>query len=509
MDFKQTVYVILGFLFIIILISIEVEAENQCQVAWPQFGVVRCSIDTNSQPNYNNIGYSHQDAYSTVNYQCNGRCDIENKGSITNGFSCSISTKEWEVYRGGTLIASSGGFWGGGFSSFPIEFNDKDSITIKSWCDYLLTKSKVSENAEVAIRTWNKYLYEETPDWPEHKIESSVNCAPQTWISNYLDQGISSGSVPSKWVDSSGSQKDQLSNHPNVQYNLQNLPTVMSINTDYSYFYKWIVVPDINVVYTKSGDLAGYCGGTTGNRKLFEYSEVNTKGGNCYLIPSSVKKNVECCSNEDCRLNPSKPTCDPTTFSCTDKKPCNSDIECQVPGQTSQCSNKQETSWKCDTNQEWYPYSGTCVQTTKSVACCSDSECGVDQYCNKDKGCLDKYTKIECPANKCCKPGGRYNEQACGPNLLCCPSPDPIVGDCRKNCEIIKEPTPVPAIVGDAIIAVINGVGNIDLSTEIAGIPIEVTIGNDYKQVQQDSPIALGPIIGSLVKYLPIIISVL
>ena len=254
-------------------------------------------------------------------------------------------------------------------------------------------------------------------------------------MSSYLTQGVSSGSVPNSWVDSTGSTKDTLNSHPNLQYNIQNLPTVMPIDTDYSYFYKWIVTSDINVVYGKDGNPSGYCGGTTGNRKLFSYSQVTTIGGNCYLIPTSVQKSVECCSNEDCKYNPSKPICDTSIFSCSDKKPCNSDIECQVPGQTSACSNKIETTWKCDTNQKWYPYAGTCTQTTTSVQCCSDSECGAEQYCNKQQGCLDKYVRTDCPASKCCKSGGNYKEKSCGSGLVCCPTVDPIIGDCKQSCE--------------------------------------------------------------------------
>ena len=484
------------------------QSQTNCNVAWPQFGVVRCGIDTDSQPLYNQVQYVHNNTYSIATYQCSGRCDIENSGSITNGFSCpALQSQKWEIYRSGTLIATSGGFLGvGGFSGFPTEFNDKDSITIKSWCDYYIGTSKVNDNAYVAVKVWNKYLYETTPDWPSHKVESTVGCAPQSWITNYLGSSVSSGSIPNSWVDSTGSVKDTLSAHPNVQSNLQNLPTVMPINADYSYFYKWVIVPDINVVYGKDGTPSGYCGGSTGNRKLFSYSQVTTIGGNCYLIPSSVQRTVECCSNEDCKWNPSKPTCDTTSFSCSDKKPCNSDVECQVPGQTASCTNKQETVWKCDMTQKWYPYAGTCVQSTKSVACCSDNECSSDKYCDKNKGCLDKIANVDCPQGKCCKPGGRYKEQSCPSNMSCCPSPDPIIGDCAQTCE-----PPKPGLVN-----ILNGLnitlradGNLDVSAGIAGIPIKVTIGKDYKAVQDSSPLALGPILGLVIKFLPVIISML
>lgn len=447
---------------------------------WPQFGVVRCEIDVSAQPSYNKISYTPYDTYSTATYSCNGKCDIENSGSITNNFTCpALYSQRWEVYRSGTLIASSGGFWGGGFSSFPIEFNDQDNISIKSWCSYYVGSAKVNDTAYVSIKTWNKYLYETTPDWSRHKVESTVGCAPQTWISTYLNQSISAGSVPQSWVDATGATKDSLSAHQNVQYNLQNLPTVMPIDTDYSYFYKWITVPEINLIYNKEGEVGGYCGGTTGNRKLFSYQEITTLGGNCYLIPSAVQRNVECCYNEDCKWSSAKSTCDTTTFSCSDKKPCNSDVECQVPGQTTACSNKQEVVWRCDTTQKWHPYAGTCVQETKNVACCSDTECGPDQYCNKEKGCLDKYTLTDCPQNKCCKPGGRYKEQACPSSLICCPSPDPIIGDCKETCETPKTEVQIPSeLITKAIKVTINGLGNFDISTEIGGIPVEVAIGN-------------------------------
>lgn len=506
---KTNILILVAFLMI--TLSVSVNAVTQCQVAWPQFGVVRCEIDTNSQPSYSQIKYTHSTDYSTATYSCTGKCDIESSGSITNGFTCpALYSQRWEIYRSGTLVASSGGFWGGGFSAFPMQFNDKDSISVKSWCSYYIGSSKVNDNAYATIKTWNKYLYETTPDWPRHKVESTIGCAPQTWITNYLNQGVSSGNVPSSWVDSTGSVKDTLSVHSNIQYNLQNAPSVMSIDTDYSYFYKWITVPDINLVYNKEGTSAGYCGGTTGNRKLFSYSEITTIGGNCYLIPSSVQKSVECCSNEDCKWNPSKPTCDTSTFSCSDKKPCNSDVECQVPGQTSTCSNKQDTVWKCDTNQKWYPYSGTCIQTNLPVACCSDSECGIDQYCNKQKGCLDKYNLIDCLDGKWCLRGGRYKPQSCSSDLKACPSADSMIGDCKESCEPPKKEIRIPTqILESAIKLSSNELGNFDVSTDIAGIPVKVSIGKDYKNVQESSPIALGPVVGMAIKYLPYIISLL
>lgn len=490
-------------------ISTMAESTDQCQVAWPQFGVVRCEIDTNAQPTYPSIAYTSRQSDSLASYQCSGRCDIENKGSIENNMACSsLDVKHWKVYRSGTEIADSGGFFGGGYSSFPIQFNDQDSITIQSWCSFLGVASPLQSNSYVTIRVWQKYLYETTPDWGRHKIESTTGCAPQTWITNYLSQGVSSGSVPSSWVDSTGSTKDTISTHPNVQYNLQNLPTVMPIDTDYSYFYKWIIVPDINLVYDKEGKTAGYCGGTTGNRKLFSYSEVTTIGGNCYLIPSSVQRSVECCANEDCKWNPSKPTCDTSTFSCSDKKPCNSDVECQVPGQTSICSNKQETVWDCDANQKWYPYAGTCIQTILPVACCSDNECGIDQYCNKQQGCLDKYNLVDCPQDKWCLRGGRYKPQSCSSELKACPSADPMIGDCKDICEMPQKGMS-PAELGRILNATINEFGNIDVETSIAGIPVKVTIGKEYENVQNESPLALGPVMGLAIKYLPYIIGLL
>jgi len=412
----NALFILIVAMTLTIVCTSVVVATNQCQVAWPQFGVVSCQIDTNSQPSYPSIQYTLREKDAVATYQCSGRCDIENKGSIENNLVCgTLQARNWAVYRSGNKIADSGGFFGGGYDSFPIQFNDEDSIMVQSWCSILsIPSSKPQASSTLTLKVWQKYLYESTPDWPEHKIESSSNCAPQTWISTYLNQGVSSGSVPSSWVDSTGSTKDSLSSHPNVQYNLQNLPSVMPINTDYSYFYKWIPVLDINIVYDKKGEISGYCGGSTGNRKLFSYSEITTFGGSCYLIPSSVKKNAECCSNEDCsRWNPSKPVCDTNTFICSDQKPCNSDIECQVPGQTSACSNKQETNWKCDLSQKWHPYAGTCVKSTITVACCSDNECGIDQYCNKEKGCLDKYDLVDCPQGKWCLGGGRYTPQTC------------------------------------------------------------------------------------------------
>jgi len=472
------------------------QTQTNCKTVWPQFGVVDCEVFYGSTPQSEQKTPTCSGNDCSFSFSCAGRANCEIP-STNIQLSCGTGyCLSYTITKDGSQLGS----YGSCFSNNPPAISQFSTATISGTCKLLGLGGlyqPFSSGSKVIMNYQNIYLYDTNPDYPKHKVDASVGCVPNgiMYKSGYTSQ------LPSSWIDSNGNTGG--SKPSNL---VDTLPTNMAVGDTYSYFYKYIEVSGINVVIGKDGNPVGYCGGSLGNRQLLSYSQITSSEG-CYIIPTSFQKKVDCCANEDCKWkDPSgKLLCDPTTFTCTDKVPCNSDIECQVPWQSAGCTNKVETSWKCDLNQKWYPKQGTCVMTTKNVPCCTDSDCSSNQFCDKETGCQSKYVVVDCPSGKCCESGGNYKSQACSSGQLCCHSGDTIVGECKQSCE----PPKTSQSISKGINITMNGMGNFDIAADIFGIPLKFTVGKDYKSVQESSPIALGPIIGLAIKYLPTIISLL
>ncbi|MCK4730038.1 MAG: zinc ribbon domain-containing protein [Candidatus Aenigmarchaeota archaeon] len=415
---------ILSLLIIsILLFVLPVFAQENCQIAYPLFGIVECvsdfAKDGHSKEEYKQFTII-EDSEDIINFQCSGRCQIEQKSDIK--INCDFPLQPiWQVYKNSNQISDNGWFDN---SEYPLHFYDGDSITVKAKCGTLWN---VKTSSDVKFLLWEKYLWETLPQQGQSKNTGTPGCIPQDLINKYYEKSLSSGTTPLSWItNSKGTNKKTLSVETQGKEfveNIQNLPTNMKVTDTYSFFYRWETVPDINIVYDKEGDIAGYCA----NKKLFNYGEIKTLSGSCYLIPTSIKKAVECCFDSDCILGMA---CNPITYTCSENKPCDSDLECPQ----GICSNNLETDWSCDKSKQWYPKSGTCVKSIKQVLCCSDRDCPADKYCNREEGCKDKYVLIDCPYGKCCKSGGDYKQKRCSSGMECCMSNDPFLGECKVSC---------------------------------------------------------------------------
>ncbi|MDP6670501.1 MAG: hypothetical protein QGI60_01645, partial [archaeon] len=98
------------------------------------------------------------------------------------------------------------------------------------------------------------------------------------------------------------------------------------------------------------------------------------------------------------------------------------------------CRNKIETMWSCNLSQPWGSNKGTCSYTEKTVPCCADNDCQADQYCNREEGCKNRVTILNCPFGNCCTEGGDYKLQDCGSGLECCTATGATVGECKASC---------------------------------------------------------------------------
>lgn len=413
------------FLFLGILLTGFVYAES-CQVVWPQFGVVSCQVFYGSSTQLDIKSPLCSNNICTTSFSCAGKSECVIKSNEIS-LSCSgIPCLEYSIYKDGQMLGQPFSWGTCPGKQNPGELSSFNELSISATCTTLGIRNNIDSTSTITMEYKNKYLYDTTPDYPSHKVDASTGCVPNgiMYKRGYTSQ------LPSNMIDSSGNSA------PNQKPSnlIDPLPTNMNVGDTYSYLYKWVPVSGINVVNGKSGNSAGYCGGSLGNRKLLSYSQVSGSDG-CYIIPTSVQKDVECCYNDDCKWKDTngKYVCDPTTFTCSINRPCNSDYECQVIGEET-CQDSIQTSWKCDLSSPWQPYKGTCKQSTTNVACCSDNDCPSDSYCDKSLGCKPKYVLTDCPYGKCCN-GGNYKPASCSGSLQCCTNGG-NVGDCKQSCNV-------------------------------------------------------------------------
>lgn len=427
---------VLFFLFIVLLFNPIIVYAQECDVVWPQFGVVSCETFFGSTAEKETKTPICQESQCTFDFSCAGKteCQFFSEDVLNSKNECPgiLSCLEYSIYKNGNLVGKEWDYGRCPTKDPAPNLQSFETVTIIARCWDLLSYSSIDSSSTVTLTYRNKYLYDENPDHPKHKVDQSVGCIPQGIM---YKSGYTS-SLPARWVDNQGSQKGTK-----PQDLVDNLPSSMAVSETLSYFYGWRDVPGINAIKDKEGDLKGFCGGNLGDRKILSYQEISS-GGNCYIVPTGVEKTVECCYNEDCKWKDSsgKLVCNPETFTCSEERPCNSDFDCEVIGQTS-CFNNIETSWLCYLDEPWEPYKGTCKKSTKNVQCCSDSECGSGQYCDREEGCLDKYLLEECPQGKCCEPGGSYKTRDCPSGKQCCHVSGSYVGTCKDTCGTVAQST--------------------------------------------------------------------
>lgn len=431
---------ILLFFVCMFLVSLGsfVLGEEKCQVAYPMMEVLKCEKQDSFTKT---LPFSCSGTTCTLNYNCISDCIIDTihiDCGATGGIKGDVTIAGGPPQHFGRFYEISGKH---DLNNFKTA-GEGEEILINAncdfaWIDYALNTSK----SYVTIKDSNKYLYATNHEWSSHKLDDTPNCIPQSRVSNFISKQVSNGNLPSVYQNGG---TDILGNQIITQqgdYSLSNINLNSELRTGdtLSYFYRWELVSNINLKYDQDKNPV-YCGGSSDQRKLINYEQVGTGDGSCYLVPSSLKRNVECCLDGDCHLN--NLLCGPD-FICTDKKPCNGVYDCGT--EETSCINNQKTTWTCDTSSgevnmpDGTTYKGWCKKETKSTQCCSSS-CQEGYHCVEDKGCESDVRIINCPAGKCCKSGGDYREAICQGGNICCTNGG-YVGDCKKSCEEIKEST--------------------------------------------------------------------
>ncbi len=425
---------ILKFLLMPLILSSFVFAQPQqtCQIAIPRYGVIMCQ--STSSYEYPTVTFSCSGNSCTASFTCISNCQITSVNDIK--VECDqLQAAVWKIYKNGELVTEKG-VWGGG--NFPITFDRGDTIRIEAQCTRILANYPVKPTSKVVIQQLLIMLYE---GWagtlPTSPISGTEGCS----IQKIRDKYVSQPNVQS-YMDP---RTNSIRVKPDATYSsLDYVPTNWRVGETYVFVKDWETgIADISLTYDKQNN-AYWCGGSFGNRKIYEVNYVTSPTGTCYAIPTRVlKDNLQCCFPSDClALDPSgRLTCNPDTWRCEETKPCNSDIDCQQTFGYPTCLNKQITSWRCDTTKKWGSYSGTCVKQVRSVSQCPN-ECTANEYYNEDQGkCLPRITLLECPVGKCCEAGGNYKPRSCPNGLQCCHTGDPIIGECKQSCTEQRQET--------------------------------------------------------------------
>ena len=399
------------------LFSVMVCATSDCQLATPRYGVVQCMNTMQKETHRSNFG-SFENGRSLNQIPCLSNCKLSSEEDIS--IDCKgVPWDEYTVYKNGVIK-----------NTFPISWNRDDSLFIRGRCTTIITNSPVPQDAYVEYQQDKIMLYE---GWagtlPTKPLDYTEACSLNKIASKYHGEGdINSFLNPETGIKE---------NKPPSTYNsINEMSTNWEIGDNYVFVKDWQTgIADISLAYDKN-NRAYWCGGSSGNRKIYNVNEITSRSGVCYAIPSSIaKQNIECCFPADCSWKGSQYTCNPDTWKCEETRWCDSELDCQQVFGEGVCQNEQIIKWSCNFNKKWGTHVGTCEKKIRSVTQCPD-DCTSSEYYNEEEGkCKPRTEYINCPPGKCCDGGDSYKQKSCSSDLVCCKSEGSSIGECKTECE--------------------------------------------------------------------------
>ncbi len=413
--------------------QINSDYNQECKLAYPMMEVLKCETGDSKTENLEFFQNTTSRYWYTEAYTCISECNAD----ITltrRDTSWAAEDLIYQIFIDGQS---------GGRVPIPdvagLRFDDISERTQRQFSEG--QEFKLITNADtrsVDITDKNKYLYATNHEWSSNQLQNTQNCLPQNRVYSLVEEQIGRGNLPSVYYQGGIDAIENQVIEPQgkfVDLSNYNLNTELKVGDTISYFYRWTEVPDINLRYDNRRD-AVYCGGSSTNRKLIGYNAIETRGGECYNVPSNKIRDVECCYDGDCALTGE--ICG-VNFQCTTQKPCNSDFECGT--QDNQCKNKQLTTWSCDISRGSFnlpngeTYQGWCREEKKPVLCCEEN-CGAGYHCNYTEGCIKDIHWLACSGD-CCLSNGDYVPKECNGGLTCCTVGGSLVGECKEVCEPI------------------------------------------------------------------------
>lgn len=424
----KSIVIILGVLFLILFSAPSIFAQENCTLAIPRYGRVECVSLGVSESIKLSFTRSGNQLIST--YSCLSDCDINPKVDIITkcGFGRGINN----VIEIGGVKKYVTPAPGNEDADTSIKWRRDQSFILKSTCHTNFASDEPPTELSASLSQIKIILNE---GWagslPDTKIPGTEGCTLNSVIDKYKED---------KSIDFLNPSTDKSETKPSSTYSsVSQLPTNWKVGDSYIFVKDWQTgIADISLTYDKQNN--GYwCGGLTGNRKIYSVNKVISGAGPCYSIPTSLDKQVECCFPSDCSVKGSGYTCNPDTWKCEETKWCDSQLDCDQVFGKGVCQDNKVTGWTCDTTKKWGSHTGTCVKNIKDVKQCP-SACTGQEYYNEGEGlCKPRSVILDCPAGSCCLEGGSYKPSICSNSLTCCTGGDSKIGSCKQSCTIIQE----------------------------------------------------------------------
>ncbi|GEM_PF-4580883 len=309
-----------------------------CHAASPQFGIVGCQITNppvwiSEEKQFQALPGQQGWKYSSITFSCLSDCMLEKPGDIKDpqnrslgsgaDFCGSLADYSVAVYKGPSKVTSKSP--GGSFDEFqrrfPVKFDRDNPLTIEMYCQPVVGQDNfpVLTRSSAKIRKTQLLLYETAPGERDAKlVENSTDCSPENFAIKYMQQEISSGTLPSLYINASGSIDGAPGDYKTIGALIDELtPGKIKIGQNYSFLYGWSKIQNTDYIGTSAGNFV--CGGMKDDKKIFYYSNVNTSSS-CYLIPTSSQRPVGCCRDTDCASLGDNAFCD-SNLSCIIKEP--------------------------------------------------------------------------------------------------------------------------------------------------------------------------------------------
>ena len=426
-----------GLFFISILLlsifTVSVFAES-CQVARPWYGSVNCKEEgTWSDPVYKYDGGIYQ-------------CDVENcRIANYDNFNCNVLGTLWKglsITKNDTTILECSASYLSPMSctkgNVPLAFYKGDVIKIDFWCSNGITSyNPSSDNPKVEIR----YM----PIKLELNFDSGYNFIDNTEFCDinpiWNSYGQKQPSNPSQ-LQSMNVVTDLFSQNSGTSIPSDTLgvltPKKLEVGQGYWLVYDWVTRPDL--IVKQYQNMPVWC--NPADHSLTKFEEVKTQSDSCYYIPTQrLSQKVDCCNSDECKMTYNEQSILCTDdFKCGYEKSCLSDFDCGAVSQTCQKEGTRYYTVKafCDKSKLDSYGNGKCSSSKQEVKCCTGQDggpntCGSGMYCKYDEGCIK--ILLDCPSGMCCNSGGDYKQATCPSNLKCCPTSDPIIGECKESCE--------------------------------------------------------------------------
>jgi len=529
--FKFTVIVL--FLVSLILFSFNLSfAQETCQIARPWYGSINCE----EYPEWSSI-INVPDGHE---YQCNvPTCEVssfdsfvcDKFGTVYNGIRIKKGSSIVLDCSTNALDATSLNCKTG---NVPLTLHTGDIIIVDFWCKALIgDEYNPSNSYNVQVRykpIMLKLHYDSGEGFQSNTEDCSLN---PVWNTYWQKQPTDTNRLEtiSKDITSTPVQFSNnygLSVPGNVLGPMTGLtPKKLTAGQSYWLVYDWVTRPDLIVKYYQN--IPVWC--NVVDHSLTKFEKITTQSSSCYYIPTSrLSETVDCCSSSECQTIYNEQSIQCTDdFRCGYTKSCYSDYDCGSTAATcqSEIGNYYLIKSVCDKSRLDSYEKGKCSSSKEKVKCCTGQDggpntCESGYYCDYEEGC--QIILQNCPAGKCCSIGGKFIQQSCQSGLVCCPTADPMIGDCKKSCqpEVQEQPpqtskstgtsVKIPTKTSEGIVEIgdmtIDSQGNFDVPLKIGPVNVGVKIGSQYKEVQDWAPFIVN-VIGICIKICPSLIALL